>query len=198
MKKYHLADFFTLLEAVLAIVLLIMAICGAKAEQALWVFVAGEICDAVDGPCARRWHYPDDGKYRWWRQYNSEIDQITDIMLAISCGVYLIWRISAFWGVALLGGIGIFCLAIQCYVYRYDSATHRLVYRKDRTNAEDIVLFRRHVYVIAGIGGAIALLVWSTEWLLIVKRVLTIVGVICGLVLLGLKWDRWSQDKTPL
>ncbi len=198
MKKYHLADFFTLLEAVLAIVLLIMAICGAKAEQTLWVFVAGEICDAVDGPCARRWHYPDDGKYRWWRQYNSEIDQITDIMLAISCGVYLIWRISAFWGVALLGGIGIFCLAIQCYVYRYDSATHRLVYRENRANAEDIVLFRRHVYVIAGVGGAIALLVWSTEWLLIVKRVLTIVGVICGLVLLKLKWDRWSQDKTPL
>lgn len=198
MKKYHLADFFTLLEAVLAIMLLIMAICGTRAEQALWVFVAGELCDAVDGPCARRWHYPDDGKYRWWRHYNSEIDQITDIMLAISCGVYLIWRISAFWGIALLGGIGIFCLAIQWYVYRYDSATHRLVYRENRANAEDIVLFRRHVYVIAGVGGAIALLVWSTEWLLIVKRVLTIIGVICGLVLLKLKWDRWSQDKTPL
>lgn len=197
MKKYHLADCFTLLETILAIALFIMAFCGATAEQALWVFVAGELCDAIDGPCARKWHYPDDGKYRWWRYYNSEIDQISDILLAIGCGVFIIWRVNAFWGITLTAGLGIFCTVIQCYLYRYNPELHMFICR-DIPKAEDIILFRRHTYVIAGIGGAIALLVWSTEWALSVKRSLTIAGIICGLILLFLKWNRWKENKTPL
>lgn len=197
MKKYHLADLFTLLEVILAIALFIAAVSNAPVEWALYIFVAGELCDAVDGPCARRWHYPDDGKYRWWREYNSETDQASDILLAISCGVYLIWRVSVFWGIALLGGIGLFCLAIQCYIFRYDHIRHTFVCR-DNPHIDDIVLFRRHIYVIAGIGGAIALMVWSTSWPLIIKRILMIVGIICGLILLKLKWNRWKENKTKL
>lgn len=194
---YYLADLFTLTEAILSIVLFMMAVVGAPVDHALWVFVAGELCDAVDGPCARRWHYPNDGKSRWWRTYNVEIDQISDIMLAIACGVYLIWRVSWSLGSLLLFGIGAFCLAVQLHLYYYDHdlrafRAHYYIYH-DR-----LILFRRRFYVITGVGGAIALLVWYTEWLLQVKIIITAIGLACGFVIWIFKRNRWNDNKTPL
>lgn len=194
---YYLADLFTLTEVILSVVLFVMAVVGAPVEQALWVFVAGELCDAVDGPCARRWHYPNDGKSRWWRTYNSEIDQISDILLAIACGVYLIWRVSWIGGSLLLFGIGAICLAIQGHLYHYDRNCH-IFRRRNYIYAENLILFRRRLYVVGGIGGALALYVWHTEWPLIIKAALTIIGILCGIALRCWKHDRWTEDKTPL
>lgn len=194
---YYLADLFTLSEVILSIVLFVMSIMGAPVAHALWVFVAGELCDAVDGPLARRFHYPNDGKSRWWRTYASEIDQISDIMLAAACGVYLIWQVSWLGGCLLLLGIGAFCLAVQMHLYHYDRSC-KSFRRRFYVYAENLILLRRRIYVVGGIGGAIALMVWHTEWTLAVKITITIVGILCGIALRYWKHDRWTQDKTPL
>lgn len=199
MKKYHLADIFTLLEVILAGTLLIMAFLGTPADYALWVFVAGQLCDALDGPCARRWHYPNDGKYRWWRRYNSEIDQISDILLAISCGIYLIWRVSVSFGCILLFGIGTFCLVTQLWLYQFNHISHRFIPRR-MSDAERnaIVLVRRYIYVFMGIGGAILLLIYATSWTLPTKIYVCVAGICIGIILALLKKNRLTEDKTPL
>ena len=194
-----MADLFTLLEVILAGALFVMTIIGAPPEYALWVFVAGELCDAVDGPCARRWHYPNDGKYRWWRRYNVEIDQISDIMLAVACGVYLIFRVSWQIGCGLLFGIGIPCLAVQLYLYRFDRISTRFLPRRiPAPQRKKIVLIRRMCYVFLGVGGAIATLLWHTSWSMAAKQILTIAGLCIAIIMIPLKINRIVQDKTPL
>lgn len=201
MKKYHLADLFTLLEVILACTLLIMAFLGTPADYALWVFVAGELCDAFDGPCARRWHYPNDGKYRWWRRYNVEIDQISDIMLAFACGIYLIWRVSVSFGCILLFGIGAYCLITQLYLYEFNRISHRFIPRRTISAAErhSHVIVRRLIYAIMGIGGAIVLLISATSWEFRTKIIVCALGAIIALpVLLIFKRPRTKSERTPL
>lgn len=197
MRKYYIADLLTLSEVILAGILLWMTIFNVHADYALWVFVAGELCDALDGPCARRWHYPDDGKYRWWRHYNSEIDQISDILLAVACGLYLIFRVNPIGGCLLLLGIGTFCVIVQYKLYGYDRDTHRFR-RKNYIYAEQLILFRRKVYVFIGIGGTIALLVWATSWSIYVKVGLALVGIVAGIYIANKKRNRLTEDQTPL
>lgn len=197
MHKYHIADLFTVSEVILAGILMWMTIANISADYAIWVFVAGELCDALDGPCARRWHYPDDGRYRWWRHYNSEIDQLSDIVLAVACGLYLIFRVHTFGGCCLLLGIGAFCLIVQYMLYGYDTNQHRF-YRRDLPYSTELVLFRRKVYVFGGIGGAIALLIWATSWPAQLKFSLALVGIGIGLYLAKKKRNRLTEDVTPL
>lgn len=196
-KKYHLADLLTLLEVILAGALLWMAITDRPVVWALRTFVVGEMCDALDGPCARHWHYPKDGKYRWWRVYNSEIDQISDILLAVTCGIYLIWRVNWLIGVLLLGGIGCFCLLVQCHLYYYNPAANQFQMHSF-PYADWLILFRRHVYVLGGIGGAVLALVWYAEWQLWLKVSITVLAPIivkCGI---KIKNNRWNENHTKL
>lgn len=201
MKKYHLADLLTLLEVILACTLLVLAILGTPADYALWVFVAGELCDAFDGPCARRWHYPDDDKPRWWRRHNVEIDQISDIMLAIACGIYLVWRVSLDFGRILFLGVGAYCLIIQLYLYEFDRISRRFIPRRSVSDAErhSHVIVRRLIYAIMGIGGAIVLLISATSWELRTKIIVCIIGAVIALpALLIFKRPRTKSEFTPL
>lgn len=194
-----MADLFTLLEVILAGALFVMTIIGVPPDYAILVFVAGELCDAVDGPCARRWHYPSDGKYRWWRHYNVEIDQISDILLAVACGVYLIFRVSWQIGCGLLFGIGIPCLIVQLYLYRFDRISTRFLPRQiPEFRRKKIVLIRRMCYVFIGVGGAIITLLWHAGWSLPIKVELTVAGAITAIIMIPLKINRLVQDKTPL
>lgn len=194
-KKYHLCDLFTLLEVILACTLTVMTFKCIPPDYALWVFVAGELCDAVDGPCARRWHYPDDGKRRWWRKYNKQIDQVSDILLACACALYIILCVSSFIGVILSATIAFIALVVQDIVYGQDS---QIIFTRPKL-AKRLVLFRRCVYVFLGIGGAIATLLWYTSWPILIKVCLSIVGIAAGAVVTLLKFkNRLSEIDTPL
>ena len=57
MKKYLIADALTLLEVLCAIALAYMGLFNCPVDYAIWIFATGIICDALDGPCARTWHY---------------------------------------------------------------------------------------------------------------------------------------------
>lgn len=197
MKIYHVADLFTLLEAILAVVLFGMAVGNISPDYALWIFAIGEICDAVDGACARRWHYPNDGKYRWWRVHNEGIDQITDIMLAFACGIYLIWRVNNVIGVLLLGGIGMFCLYVQGTALYYNPHSNKFELTGNPT-AKALLLFRRLLYVIVGVGGAVLTLIWHTSYPRVIKIVLTVILMIVGIFLFIKKSNRRTQYRTPL
>lgn len=194
-KKYHLADLFTLLEVILACTLLIMAFFEGLTNYAIWVFIGGELCDALDGPCARRWHYPDDNKYRWWRHYNTEIDQASDILLAAACAIYIMGRVNTFFGFILAMTVLITCGSIELYV-----AAARAQYPRgySQRKIDRLLLIRRCIYVFLGIGGAILMLIWHTSWPSFCKWIAVLILAIAAIVLSIIKRNRLTQVNTPL
>ena len=194
MKRYLIADALTLLEVLCAIALAYMGLFNCPVDYAIWIFATGIICDALDGPCARTWHYPKDGKRRWWRQHNTELDQISDICLAIACAYYLVFELKSSIAVILIAIIGIVALLVQDVVYSGISPL-------SITNpplAKKIALFRRYLYVFGGIGGAIAILVWNASWTIVTKITLGAIGIVIGILLVLLKRNRLKDVNTPL
>lgn len=188
MKKYHLADALTALEIIMAAILISMTVYRSPPELALLVFVTGELCDAFDGICARKWPYPNDGKNRWWRVPNrvQVIEHISDITLIVACACYLLTRPGYVSFVTLLFApiiIGI-CVVIE----RYLRTTNLTAEQRKR-----IIRRRRYVYL-TGIAIGIALLICSTSWSPALKRNLCGVGIIVGIGLALYKWDRLRES----
>lgn len=198
MRKYHIADALTLTEVIFSITIFGMTLAKTKAEYVFLAFLGGELCDAFDGIAARRWHYPDDGKYRWWRRYNVELDILSDIMLAVSVACYLIAYVNRPIGIfltALLTGNGI---VISLWTRRphwrqtKTSGTVRF-YDLNRT----VILARRYVYL-AGLTIAAIMILWASTWSEITKWLILCAGVIIGTIMAFVKQDRLTEDKTPL
>lgn len=186
MKSYHLADALTLGEVIAGVILLGMAIFRATANYAIWVFVAGELCDAFDGPCARRWPYPNDGRKRWWRTYVTQIEHLTDIFIAVACMIYLMRcnnpTVAA--GALALGYIVIvICATIELIIRRIGAIS-------DAVNLDWLILARRWFYAFGGIGGGVLLLITAASWAPAVKLCAIISGIGIGLVLFIYKLDR--------
>lgn len=187
-KLYYLADALTLCEVIAGFILLGMTFTKMPAEYAIWAFVLGELCDAFDGPCARRWSYPNDGKARWWRVHVKTIEHLSDIFLAIACMVYLFFGTSnpdiACCAVCLGTTIIVICSSVELI----------LIYV-----GEDIlgvklttclILVRRWIYVFSGIAGGILLLIFATSWPPVGKLGACGIGISIGLGLLIYKLDR--------
>lgn len=196
MKKYHLADVCTLLECCCAFIIIGMAWYHTKPEYALCVFFVGQIFDAIDGPLARRYHYPDDGKYRWWRRYASEIDQLSDLLLGTVTCAYVAACISRAIGTAAL--VGAFVIGLSIQTLAYDFPPLRLNWLKTKPRLGScIVLIRRWLYV-ALIVFAVGLLLWSTAWPLGAKITITVIFCAIGLLLFVCKLNRLTEVKTRL
>lgn len=186
MKKYYLADALTLCEIIAGVILLGMAWWKVPiADCALWVFVLGELCDAFDGICARRWPYPNDGKKRWWRTYVTQIEHLSDIFIAVACMIFLMGCPVVARKASVLGGVVILCcVAIELVVkgMRARGVAEAQI-------AHSIVV-RRLFYVLCGVGGGILLLIEATSWPAIAKLCAVGLEVIVGIGLLILKQDR--------
>ncbi len=185
MKKYFLADILTGTEVIISVIIAIMIFFSSEVTQdvIIWLFVVGELCDAFDGICARRWHYPDDGKKRWWREYAPIIDQVSDIMLIVATALYLIIS-QAKISLLILGVvIGLFCILVEIW--------KRFHY------FERLVLFRRYIYL-----GAIAItlfeLLFATSWGNTAKYLAVIAIFIVGIALMIVKRNRLTEDITKL
>lgn len=190
MKSYHLADALTLGEVIAGVILLGMTALRISADYAIWVFVAGELCDAFDGVCARRWPYPNDGKTRWWRTYVTQIEHLSDIFIAVVCMIYLIRSTNE----AVATGaftLGIIIIAICSCIEvvrslpessNSSSATKKLI--------NNLILIRRWIYAFAGIGGGVFLLIMATSWHTITKLSAIAIGISIGIALLIYKQDR--------
>jgi len=205
MKKYHLADALTAFEVTMAIALLGMAFFQIPADIAIWVFVLGELADALDGPCARRWPYPDDGKVRWWRTHVKTIEHISDIFIAVACMLYLLLQptnvtFSPLWwgpftvsgGAMMLGGsIIVVCILGEVTIefLRGQNSVQSHKY------ADGIILARRWVYAFIGIGGGIFLLVSATSWGPKTKMTAIFAECVVGALLLYFKFDRATDPS---
>ena len=217
MKKYHIADVLTLSEAILAVILTICAMLNVSADYAIWVFAAAELCDAFDGICARRWPYPNDGKVRWWRQYASEIDELTDIMVGLACLLFVGLRVNPSFSLlvlvcALIVGIGVQVIVkwttTKPYLERYglqplaNWLNHRSTFIRLATWFDThprtqlvIILLRRYLYVTA-IFLLVIQLIFATTWAFYVQISANILLALIGMALCYIKLDRLTQDKT--
>lgn len=205
MRKYHLADALTAFEVIMAIILLGMAFYRVSADLAIWVFVLGELADALDGPCARRWPYPDDSKIRWWRTHVKAIEHISDIFIATVCMLYLLLQPASatfdlFWwgpfevssGAMILGTfIIVICILseVAIRVLRSNGSA------QDHKHADSIILVRRWIYAFIGLGGGIFLLISATSWSLKTKLTAVFAGAVIGMLLLYCKLDRATDPS---
>lgn len=193
MKKYYLADVLTSIEVLLAMAMVAMAILGVSADWAFVTFVAAELCDAFDGICARRWHYPDDGKRRWWRVHAPAIDQISDIMLGLACLLFVGWRVNLVLALVALGVALLLGFFVQiCVKWR-----PLPWFERHSRAAFWLVMFRRYLYVIAIVVLALALLL-ATTWPWLVRYIVIGLAVGLGVWLIVIKFNRLSEDKTEL
>lgn len=190
MKKYHIADMLTALEFVSAVVLLILTIVGADAGVALIVFLFGELCDAFDGIAARTWHYPDDGKVRWWREHASGIDQLSDIVLAFFVLVYVAAHVDFELGITIIILALVVGWGVQFWAYGY-------LYKKAPNLALKVILARRFMYL-AGILVVAIKLMLAASWSRPIKYALVGLGIVASILLWFIKEDRRTEDKTPL
>lgn len=186
---YFLADILTLSEFALTGVLCSMTLAGAPADVVIWVFVAAQLCDAFDGPCARRWPYPASTNY-WWRkpQVVQAAEHTSDIALLSMLGIFLLTQKNpvVHW-VTLIYGITLasFCVGIEVALQilgRYAPEDKR----------RRVIMIRRIAYLI-GIAIGIAELIFCTSWPHRLKIALYVIGIIAGIALIIYKWDRFTE-----
>lgn len=188
MKKYHLADALTACELICAVILSGMAILRVAPAYALWVFAAGKLCDAYDGTCARRWPYPDDGKYRWWRVPRTVafIEHMSDILLGLACGCYLILCINPLCGLILLGNMAVVAGVVELIIHnRPLDLAYAVLTRFSRT---EIILARRVVYLIH-IAIALIMMLIAAELPIAAKIALCGTGICIGVYLIITKYE---------
>lgn len=192
-RLYILADVLTAIRGILAFAIWLIAGLVILFDSAasvwnspdivIWLFVIGELCDAFDGICARRWHYPDDGKKRWWRENASILDQVTDIFLITATAMYLGVRLGRF-DLLMLGGIvALFCIIVEGLKFHYYS--------------KRLILLRRYIYL-ACIALALFTLLFATSWNGLAKGVAIAAIFIVGIFLMIIKRNRLTQDVTKL
>lgn len=189
--QYHIADILTACEVFCTCILGVLIFTGATPEVALIIFGIGELCDAFDGICARKWKYPPDGKYRWWREYAPEIDQVTDILHLSVMALFFIFRICAGFthfrpwialSVALV--IALICAVVQIII---TDPKH-----KGTPYADQLIIKRRYLYL-ACIALVVFVGLYAIDWPLIVKTLLAVALCIGGIWLFVIKKDRRTK-----
>lgn len=194
MKKYFTADVLSLTEIVMGLTLIAMTILETPADVVIWVFIAGQLCDAFDGIAARRWPYPPMDPPYWWRipRVVQCIEHTSDILLIGALAVYLLTQdnpiihyLTLFGSVAII----VFCIWIEACIkcLRFQPP---LSYEQRRT----LIRRRRYVYLL-GIAIGIAELIFCTSWPFWLKLALCLVGVVSGIALMILKWDRFTESN---
>ena len=110
MKKYHIADLLTLSRVFFTVAIVLLTINNAPLELTFTVFCIGELTDALDGPFAKLYPYPEvPKKHRFWREGNFPkiFDTGTDIALGVSFLVFIFMRVNQVFATA------IFCSSVS-------------------------------------------------------------------------------------
>ena len=210
MKKYLIADLLTLSRALLAVVIFVLT-CASNEPITGWVlliFCVGSMTDALDGEFARKFPYPRDRKYRWWRDYHPEVDlyqyEINDIIADLMIGLATLIYIAA-WVNPLIGGFYLGAsIGVGVYVY---FATNAEIFSMSQTPGtveltneirEFLILLRRKWYA-GGIAIVVFTLIVAAKLPALVTILLVVIGFCVGIYLVQLKKPtRLKHDKTPL
>ena len=199
MKKYHIADVLTFSRFVFGGLLIFFTIMGVNSTWVLIVFTLAEMTDALDGITARSWHYPKDGKKRWWRKYAVAIDQIADIFVGLTLVAYIMFRMDAWIAYAII--VAIVVIAIPIQIWRHFRIKK---YGPDDEILRRVVLTRRYAYILVLYALFIYLVCYPDTfgslryinlWL---KALIIMSSMGCMFMLMLIKQDRLIEDKTPL
>lgn len=196
---YVAADVLTVSRFVFAAGLVFLAYTGGSPMYALAMFVAAELTDAIDGWCARtartdcRMSRNRDEDDRFWKI----LDQVADIVVGLALLVYVYVMISS--KVVVIGlAVAIpFAVIVQAIRNRNLRKNFGLYDSMDvlDSGVNSLVIVRRWFYLLA-MAALIALLVWNEpSWSVMVKTIITLIGALCGIVLVALKSDRLKLDK---
>ncbi len=206
MKKYHIADVLTAARFLIAVVIFVLTLSlGAPNNWLIfWLFSVGELTDALDGEFARRFHYPMDGKKRFWREFNSIFwiynyelfDIVADLALGLSALFYIVLWINAPLGLFVFGG----AIGVGFFVQTIVSTDLRVL-RDKRTRYEirrRLIIRRRYWYVFA-LAIMFLTLLWTSEVHLVARFILTMILICVSIVIYSKKQNtRLKDDKTPL
>lgn len=189
-KPYWAADVLTLTRFIAAAAIFLMTLAGSKeVGSVLIIFGIGELTDALDGPCARAWLYPDDGQYRWWRVYAPLIDQIADIALGLSVMIFI---------VSFTGALGLCLLVVAAIVAITVQASRDWIEQRYGRRVRKIVVLTRRVLYVAMILGVCAWMIWLTGWDESWKIALSYTLFILAMMLAIFKRDRLTEEKAPV
>ena len=170
--KSYLADILTFTRFILAGFLLYFLITHAAPECVLIVFCIGELTDAFDGTCAKKWPFPK-GKEPKYRRFAEQYDMIADILLLGFMGLYIVIYINLWllaWMIFVI--VGSFILEMICYgrpLGHPNFCTKNSLYKKNQKLAERILLLRRKLTYLPSIILATLILLFATTWPDVVK-----------------------------
>ena len=219
MKKYLIADLLTLLRAVIGVVVfsLVFSLKEGRTALVLILFSVGELTDALDGEFARRYKYPRDGRYRWWRAECEMLDihryELNDILADLILGTAVLFYIAKFvsplFGGIYLGasfGIGFFVtVLLESEVFKDTHYSYMAIKVEEDSQTckprtlfflvsdildemrNKIVVSRRKCYGIIGIPVVLLTLIFALNVHFLVKALLIIVGLVIGISIYALK-----------
>lgn len=181
--KSYLADILTFTRFVLAGFLLYFLITHSSTECVLVVFCIGELTDAFDGTCAKKWPFPK-GKEPKYRRFAEQYDMIADTLLLGFMGLYIVIYLNL-WLVAWMVFVIItsFVIEMVCYGRPFghpNFCTKKSLYRKNQKLAEKILLLRRKLTYLPSIAMATIMLLFATAWPDVVKY-----SLLGGMVVVG-------------
>lgn len=190
----YLADILTLIRLLLAILFFIWTGIGGEAGWAFMIFVAGELTDAFDGTLATKYPFPK-GKIPKYRKYAAVFDMVTDILLAFALALYFIVRVNLVAGLIVTIGYVVTAVIIEFVVYgrmlgHPDTARPGFLMQKNFPLAKKIILARRNLYL-ACLFLVATWVLYAATWPLIVKIIITIIGVTVSIIL----WFYLSQRR---
>lgn len=188
---YYLADVLTLTEGILSLIIMCLSFAKTPPETILFIFVAAEICDALDGPCARHWHYPNDGRYRWWREYCEWTDKATDLLAGASLVFYITVHLNRSFGTFICLACLFIGLSVQLFIYDCKGIGYNFKARQP-IMALRIVCIRRFFYA-ATIFIVINYLIMTTSWTITTKYSLGMFSILVGLILTLAKGNRLRE-----
>lgn len=196
MRRYHLADVCTLVRFACVVFLVVWAFWRGSVAGALTAFVLGELMDGLDGSLARKYPYPRDGKYRWWRdgcngQLPEIYDQVADILLGLAALLYVGLNIHP--GLALwIVSVGV-AIAVPIQIWR--AWRIRLIPNEDDDPLRvGVILVRRMLYLLA-IGVVVLAMIIALPTAGYVKLFLVACGVVVAVMAVTAKFDRLQRDK---
>ena len=194
MKKHHIPDILTASRFLLAAIIIGLTIAGASPGRVLALFVIGELTDAIDGPLAFRWPYPDELERRlWWRVNKVFFDIAADMTLGIATLLYVARHTYPFGRILLVGAVGLGTLS-QILVLRVFPPQERSGFTRW------FILLRRGMLYIPTIAATVIMLLlkatvpgeltWDAINGSLPFKAWVGTGLAVGVLAYYLKWDR--------
>ena len=182
----YFADILTLTRFLLAVFLMVLIIVDGKPEWALIVFSLGELTDAFDGACSKKWPF-EKGKEPKYRKHAEKYDIFTDLLLLSMMALYVVIRVNV-WMWFMIGIVVVFCTVIELIAYHRimghpNDCSPKSLYAKNPEFTEKLLLFRRKIAYIPSIITGIILALLATSWSWPVRGIILGVAAVIGIFL---------------